>query len=147
MEKGTIKKTVDIHAPASKVWDVLIQDKYNRIWYASFMEGSHAVTDWQQGSKVAFLDNDNNGIFGKIVELKPNEKLSLLYEGVVENGKETTTSDDAKDWIGATEVYSLSVKGGSTSMQVHLEGPVKYMDMFMPMWDKALQKIKALSEE
>ncbi|MBV4356273.1 SRPBCC family protein [Pinibacter aurantiacus] len=147
MERGTIKKSIDVKAPASKVWNVLTQDKFNRIWYAAFMEGSYAVTDWQQGSKVTFLDGDKNGVFGKIVELKPNEKISMRYEGVVENGQETTTSDDAKQWIGATEIYSLSNTNGNTSILVELEGPVKFMEMCTPLWDKALQKIKGLSEE
>ncbi|MDH7463326.1 SRPBCC domain-containing protein [Chitinophagaceae bacterium 26-R-25] len=147
MERGTIKKTVDINAPAAKVWNVLTQDEYTRIWYATFMEGTHAITDWKQGSKVTFLDGDNNGVFGKIVELKPNEKISVLYEGAVENGQETTTSEDAKDWIGSSEIYSLSGADDSTTMNVDFEGPAKYINMFIPMWEKALQKIKALSEE
>jgi uncharacterized protein YndB with AHSA1/START domain len=147
MEKSHIKKTVEIQAPRSKVWDVLIQDKYNRIWYAAFMEGMYAVTDWKQGGKIAFLDGDKNGVFGTVVELKPAEKIAMLYHGVVEDGKETTISEDAKQWNGTTENYSLTGNNNTTTMTVELEGPAKFMDMCKPLWDNALQKIKALSED
>lgn len=52
----TIKKTIDIHASGEQVWKVLIEDQYNRKWFAEFGEGSHAVGDWNQ----EFIDNLTN---------------------------------------------------------------------------------------
>lgn len=147
MEKALLKKEITIHAPKQKVWNVLLQDKYTRIWYASFMEGSYAISDWKTGSKVSFLDNDANGVFGKIAENKPFEKLSIQYEGIIINKMEDYTSDDAKEWQSASETYLLTEKNDQTSLTVELDVPPKYMKEFDSMWNKALQKIKTLAEE
>ena len=32
----TIKKSIEIKASKEKVWEVLTEDKYTRIWYADF---------------------------------------------------------------------------------------------------------------
>ena len=40
-----IIKDIDINASKEKVWNVLFDDATYRIWAASFMPGSYAVTD------------------------------------------------------------------------------------------------------
>lgn len=91
----TIKKTIDIHASKKNVWKVLTEDRYNRIWFAEFMEGTHAVTDWKVNSKVVFKDERGRGLIGKIAANKPQELLSIEYTGILLNHKEDYESADA----------------------------------------------------
>jgi hypothetical protein len=45
MKKRTIKKAIAINASRQKVWDVLLLDKYTRMWYSEFSEGSRVETN------------------------------------------------------------------------------------------------------
>ncbi len=62
MTLQAIHKTIDINAPAEKVWQVLLDEKHIREWYKSFGEGVMAETDWQLGSKAVFKDQKGSGI-------------------------------------------------------------------------------------
>lgn len=141
----TIKKTIDINAPKDKVYDVLMQDKYTRIWYGEFKEGSHAETDWKVGSKARFTDNEGGGMVARIIENKPSEKISIEYEGVIANGIEDYDSAEAKKWKGGHETYKLS-GDGTTHLSIESEMAPEFYDIMSESWDKGLKKIKELSE-
>lgn len=141
----TIKKTVKIEAPKEKVWNVLLEDDYNRIWMAEFMEGSHAKTDWIVGHKVRFLDSENNGIVGKIATKQPYDVIEIVYDGEVRNGEDDFESDSAKAMKGAKENYYLSEDNGTTTLSVESDMEERHFDMVSVAWDKALEKINELA--
>lgn len=146
MKRKTIKKSAEIKAAREKVWDVLLQDKYTRTWYAVFSEGAHAETDWKLGSKAVFLDNKGSGIIGRVVVNKPQELISIEYNGIVAQGVEDYESDAAKDMAGALETYRLSEKDGLIHLSVECEMPAEFFDGMSLAWDKAIGKIKEMSE-
>jgi len=45
---------IDINATKEKVWDILWNDATYTQWTSIFCEGSHAVSDWKEGSKILF---------------------------------------------------------------------------------------------
>ena len=141
----TIQKTKMINAPKDKVWNVLLEDTYNRIWMSEFMEGSHAQTDWIVGHKVRFLDNDNNGLLGRIVTKQPYDAIEVEYEGAVANGEDDLDSEMAQAMKGARENYYLSEENGVTTLKIESEMGDDYFDMMSAAWDKALEKIEELS--
>lgn len=146
METKKIEKSIDINAPKNKVWEVLMQDELNRIWYACFSEGSYADTDWKEGSKAVFTDDGKSGLVGKIASNKPNEFLSVEYTGVLANGEEDYDSDEAKAMKGVLETYTLTETDGVTQISISCDMADEYFEMMSASWDKALQKIKELSE-
>lgn len=146
MESQRIKKSIEINAPKEKVWDVLLQDKFTRVWYAEFSEGSHAETDWKVGSKVVFTDSSESGLVGKVMVNKPHEIISVEYQGLVMAGKEDYESDDAKAVKGGRETYQLSEKDGVTRVSIEADMSAEYFESMSVAWDKALLKIKTLSE-
>ena len=146
MKKQTIKKSVAINASKEKVWDVLTNDRMNRIWYAEFSEGSHAETNWNEGSKAIFKDDSNCGLIGQVVSNHPNELLSVEYSGVLTAGKEDYESDEAVQVKGGREVYQLTQKNGVTQLDVACDMAESYYDQMNVMWDKAMVKIKELAE-
>jgi uncharacterized protein YndB with AHSA1/START domain len=142
----TIKKTVDISASKENVWKVLTEDQYNRKWYAEFMEGTHAVTDWKENSKVIFKDDKGSGLIGKIISSKPNEFLSIEYTGMLLNNKEDYESAEAKSSKGGRETYALSEKGNLTHLAISGDMAEEFFNSMSEAWDKALDKLKLTAE-
>jgi uncharacterized protein YndB with AHSA1/START domain len=145
-EAQTIEKSIDINAPKERVWDVLLNDKFTRIWYSEFSEGAYAETDWKVGSKALFLDKKQCGIVGKVIANKPYEVISIEYEGIVMDGVEDYESADAKQVKGALETYHLSEKNGVTRVSIECDMGPEWFETMSLSWDKALLKIKELSE-
>lgn len=142
----TIKKSIEINAPKEKVWDVLLNDKYTRIWYAEFQEGAHAETDWKTGSKAVFSDGSGNGMIGHIAENKPHELISIEYDGFLQDGREDYNSDAARAVKGTHEIYRLSGHDGHTHLDIALDMDDSYFEKMSVAWDKALEKIEQLAE-
>lgn len=144
MERKTFK--TEINAPPEKVWDVLWRDETYNKWTAPFMEGSHAETDWQEGSKILFLGPDRNGMVSQIKTKKNNEFMSFMHQGIVKNGKEDTESEEVKMWKGALENYTLKDMDGKTELIVDMDIAEEYLEDFQKSFPKALEQVKQLSE-
>ena len=145
MEK--LKFNAEINASPYKVWKILWDDATYREWTSAFAEGSHAITDWKEGSKVLFLDGKGQGMVSRIAELIPNKYMSFEHLGEVLNGVEDTTSDKVKSWAGAHENYTLEDINGKTMLYIEMDTTEEYKDYFLPVWPKALEKIKHIAEQ
>lgn len=146
MKTKQIKKSINVNAPREKVWEVLLNEKYTKQWYTAFSESTQAQTDWRAGSKAVFVDDNKNGIFGKIIVNKPNEEVAIEYEGIIANGKEDYDSEMARSFKGAIERYKLAGRNGSTNLDIELDMGEPYYDSMSEAWDKALQHIRKLAE-
>jgi len=150
MEKLTF--TTKIEAPKQKVWDTMLSKKTYTEWTSPFHEGSYFIGDWNEGSKIQFVAEDDGkvgGMLGKIVANRPYEYISIEYIGMIADGQEDLTSDGAKPWIGAHENYTFTEADGETTLLVELESQgmeKEIADMFDGMWPKGLAKLKELSE-
>lgn len=144
MEKLEYK--ISINAPAEKVWNTLWEDKTYRQWTTPFSEGSSAETDWKKGSRIIFGDSSGNGMISKVADNIPNKFMSIEHLGMLKDGTEDFDSDEVKSWAGAMENYTLEEKNGSTELSVSTDITEEYKEMFAEMWPKALDKLKALSE-
>jgi len=147
METQKIEKSIEINAPKEKVWDVLILDEYNREWYKSFSEGTHADTDWQVGSKAIFTDNSKDGIIGRIIKNEPGKALEIEYDGMIMGGVEDYDGDLAKKVKGGKETYLLTSNNGKTTLSVSCDMDPEYLEMMTEQWGVAMEKIKELSEK
>src|SRR6187549_361027 len=106
MEK--LQFSIDIAAPSQKVWEVLWGDDSYPRWTSVFGEGSRAVTDWQEGSKVHFLGgNGSGGMYSRIDRRVDNELMSFRHLGVIKDGKEQPSDKESKEWENAMETYRL----------------------------------------
>ncbi len=146
MKKVLIQKSIDINAPAEQVWKTLTDDALTRQWYAEFSEGTYGDTDWEEGSKAIFVDATNCGMIGRIEQATRPEKIVIAYEGQMVNGTEDYTSEVAQQIKGGKESYTLIQTNGATTLNIEQDMTDEYFDMMSGMWDKALLKIKTLSE-
>lgn len=142
--------SIEIKASKEKVWNTMLDDKTYRQWTEPFSPGSHYLGDWNKGSKILFLGPGENGKLGgmvsRIKENKLCEFISIEHLGVVQDGKEDTTSDAVKSWAGALENYTFKEKNYKTEVLVEIDINDEYKDMFNDMWPKALQKLKEIAE-
>jgi len=149
MEK--LNFSIDIKATKEKVWNTMLEDKTYRAWTEAFTPGSHYIGDWNKGSKILFLGPGENGKMGgmvsRIKENKLHEFISIEHLGIVQDGKEDTTSEAVKDWAGALENYTFTENNGVTTVAVEMDSNEEYSEMFNVMWPKALQKLKELAEK
>lgn len=144
MEK--LNFSVNINAPKEKVWSVLWEDASYRIWTSPFCEGSYAVSDWNEGSKILFLSPGGSGMVSKVAVKRPNEYMSFKHLGEVKNGVEDTTSEQVKQWQGSTENYTLESTASGTLLKVDMDTSEDFKDYLEKAWPQALDKLKALAE-
>lgn len=141
-----------IDAPKEKVWRTMLDDEPYREWTSAFMPGSYYKGDWSKGSKILFLGPDpetgkEGGMVSRIAENRPYEFISIEHLGIVQDGKEDTTSEAARQWAPAFENYTFREKDGATEVLVDMDAEDEHETMFREMWPKALQKLKELGEK
>ncbi|CAN5435695.1 hypothetical protein BH10BAC2_BH10BAC2_38700 [soil metagenome] len=144
MEK--LNFSVNINAPKEKIWNILWEDASYRIWTTPFCEGSYAVSDWKEGSKVLFLSPDGSGMVSKVAVKRPNAYMSFEHLGEVKNGIEDTTSELVKQWQGSTENYTLEATKEGTLLKVDMDTSEGFKEYLQKAWPLALNKLKELAE-
>lgn len=142
-----IKLSIQIDAPKEKVWKTLLDDKTYRLWAEPFCEGSYAESDWKTGSKARFLSPGGSGLVSQIIEHIPNEKIEFEHLGILKDGEEDYESDAVKSWKGARENYFVTEKNGKTELTIEQDISDNEAFFFKDAWEKALQKLKELSEK
>jgi len=142
--------SIVINAPKEKVWDTMLNDKTYREWTDAFGPGSYYKGNWNKGSKILFLAPGEKGEMGMVSRIKDNipfQFISIEHLGMVQDGKEDTSSDALKSWAGALENYTFTEEYGKTEVAVDIDIADEYKDMFQEMWPIALQTLKVLAEE
>jgi uncharacterized protein YndB with AHSA1/START domain len=147
MEKLTFHTS--INAPASKVWQVLWTDETYRAWTTVFHEGSHAVSDWKEGSKINFLGPDGSGMYSVIDKLIPNEYMAFKHLGEMKNFEEQPNDEKSKSWSGSMETYTLKEENGVTALEVSVDVVEDFnmLEYFKAAFPKALALVKEISEK
>lgn len=141
-----------IDAPKEKVWRTMLDDEPYREWTTAFNPGSYYKGDWSKGSKILFLGPDpetgkEGGMVSRIAENRPYEFISIEHLGMIQDGKEDTTSEAARKWAPAFENYTLKEKNGATEVLVDMDIDDEHETMFQEIWPRALQKLKELAEK
>lgn len=144
--KKTLHYTATINAPVEKVWKIMLEDATYRQWTTPFGQ-SYYEGSWDKGSTIKFLGAEGSGMIAVIAENKPYEFLSIEHRGFIMNGVEDTESPKVKAWVPAHENYTfVRHNNGTTEVQIDLDTPTEYEEMFEEAWPKALEKLKALCE-
>jgi uncharacterized protein YndB with AHSA1/START domain len=69
--------TVDIAAPAPRVYQMLVGPENYSKWTSAFGEGCYFEGSWQRGQRIRFLTPTGHGVTSEIAENRPNEFLSI----------------------------------------------------------------------
>lgn len=120
------------------MWD---DDTYRK-WTSVFSEGSYAVTDWKEGSKIQFIDSSGQGMYSLIDQKVENSLMMFKHLGELIDGVETE-----RPWAGARENYRLTEIGNGTELTVEMDAEDQHVQYFAEVFPKALNLIRQLSEQ
>jgi uncharacterized protein YndB with AHSA1/START domain len=143
-----VKNTIEINAPAAKVWDALVNPDQTK----KYMFGCETVSDWEVGSpllwQMDYEGKDFVAVKGEIVNIKPNE--FLIYTVIDPN---SSMPDISENYL--TVAYALTEANGKTTLTVTqsgfdgaADGEKRYKDVYNngEGWNPILLQIKALLE-
>jgi hypothetical protein len=145
MQKLNFK--INIEASKERVWQILWDDETYRQWTTAFCEGTYAVSDWKEGSKIHFLSPSGDGMFGIIEKITENEFISFKHLGELKNHIEQPNSEFTEKWSGCHENYTLNEENSVTNVSVDLDSMEEYVGFFNEKFPNALQNIKNLAEQ
>ncbi|ESU24135.1 Activator of Hsp90 ATPase-like protein [Flavobacterium saliperosum S13] len=138
--------SISINAPKEKVWQTLWNDDTYQKWTSVFSEGSKAVSDWKEGSRIHFLNENNDGMYSTIDKRVDNEIMNFKHIGNIKNGVELPLDATTESWSGSTENYTLKEANGVTTLTVEMDIVADYQDYFNEKFPIALNKVKELAE-
>lgn len=143
-----VENTITIHAPAAKVWDLLVNPQQTK----KYMFGCEAVSGWQPGDplewRMDYEGRDYVAVKGHIVSIEPHK--SLVYTVFDPNAAMEDVPDNY-----LTVTYGLEEKDGQTVLTVTqggfekaAEGERRYKETYNngEGWNGILVQIKALAE-
>lgn len=143
----TLQFKIEINASSNKVWNTLWNDATYRKWTTAFCEGSYAVSNWNEGDGIHFLDPNGNGMYS-IIEKKIDEKLmSFKHIGNILNLEEQPLDEETKLWTNCNEIYELTEENNKTIVTVSVDTLDNYVSFFTEAMPNALELVKKLSEE
>ncbi len=138
---------IEIKASAKKVWQVLWDDVTYRQWTSAFHEGSYAVSDWNEGSKVHFLASDGGGMFSTIAQKRNYEYMAFKHLGEIKNFEEQIVTPETSAWAGAMETYLLKEENEITFLKISVDIDHEFQEYFTKTFPKAIELVKELSEK
>jgi uncharacterized protein YndB with AHSA1/START domain len=142
---------IEIQAPVSKVFELMLADQSYRDWTSVFSPGSYYKGDWTKGSKILFLgpgpDGKEGGMVARIAENIKDKYISIEHLGLYNDGQEITSGPVAESFAGATENYTFVDNEGKTLVKVDMESGGEYKEMFEGIWPKALLRLKEICEQ
>jgi uncharacterized protein YndB with AHSA1/START domain len=143
-----IKNTVTIHAPASIVWDTLVNPEHTK----KYMFGCETVSDWKQGSpllwKGSYEGKEMIFVKGNVLEIENGKHLK--YSVFDPN---STMADIPENYLHV--IYDITSENGQTTLTVTqgdyatvAEGERRYKESYNngEGWNPILIEIKKLAE-
>lgn len=129
----------------------MLNDATYREWTSAFNEGGYYKGSWEKGAKILFVGQDpetgkESGMVSRIAENRLHEFISIEHVGIIMNGVEDTTSEEAKKWTPAFENYTFAEKDGVTELSIEMDSLEENAEMFNQMWPVGLKKLKELAE-
>jgi hypothetical protein len=142
----TLEFKIKIKAPREKVWGILWNDETYRKWTSVFCEGTYAISNWNEGDKIHFLDPNGEGMNSIIEKKILNEYMAFKHISGLKDFKEMPIDEETKKWTGAMETYRLIQENDYTILEAKVDTLEKYIDYFKEAFPKGLEKVKELSE-
>ncbi|MEJ7678883.1 MAG: SRPBCC domain-containing protein [Segetibacter sp.] len=148
MGKLLVKNTITINAPASKIWDALVNPEQTK----KYMFGCETVSDWKPGSPLLWRMNYEGKelipVKGIVLDIQPNRFLKYT---VIDTS--ASYPDIPENYLNVT--YEIEEQAGMTTLTVFqdgfedaAEGEKRYKDVYNngEGWNPILIEIKKLVE-
>jgi uncharacterized protein YndB with AHSA1/START domain len=143
-----VDKTIEINAPAAKVWHALTGRKQTSVWAREFSSGGpefHLESDWNLGSPVLWKsEGDEVVVEGNVMAREPTRLLRFTAFDTRSPRPPVSLED------GIT--YELTEEGHKTVLHLRqgdfaaMENGASYRDQSDAIWERVLPKVKELAE-
>lgn len=132
--------SVEIAAPVSQVWSIMLSPETYRAWTAAFCEGSYFEGSWDEGSTIRFLSPSGEGMLAEIAENRRHEFISIRQLACIGQGSPEPFAEPA------FENYTFQETGEGTTLEIDIDVQDEHVAMFEEMWPRALGLLKGLCE-
>lgn len=143
----TLEFKIEIEAPKEKVWKVLWDDETYRQWTSAFCEGTYAISDWNEGSKIQFLSPNGEGVNSVIESKIINEYMAFRHISELKNFEDISVDAIPQGWAGGIETYRLTQNNAVTTLDITMDCIEKYVEYFNKVFPESMEIIKRLSEK
>ena len=138
--------SIDIAAPAVRVWDCMFDPLAYRDWTRAFAEGSYFEGVWAAGRRLRFLGPQGCGMEAIVDDCALHERLSLRLVGEIRDGRPVPDSPLHTQPARKSYCFSRTAEGGTrlaVALQAWDDGFFTFLN---DTWPVALQRLKALAE-
>ncbi|TRO64297.1 SRPBCC family protein [Christiangramia sabulilitoris] len=140
-----ISYQIEINCPRDKVFSLMLDKEHYREWTAEFNPTSQYEGTWEEGSRILFLgeneDGEKAGMYSLVEKIEAGKLISIKHLGMLDKGEETPFEAELY------ENYYLEEKNDSTILKVEMDTEDDWIKYFEKTWPKALQKLKEVCEE
>ncbi|MBM3427640.1 MAG: SRPBCC domain-containing protein [Bacteroidetes bacterium] len=137
-----LKFSIDIHAPQNLVWSIMWSKETFEKWMLPMGEGHYYESALFQGGNVRWLTPSGDGMFGKVKELIPEEKIVFEHHGWVLKG--INCLDDP---FLSEEKFILSSKEKVTRVELEVDTFDEYVDLMKEKYPQVLVALKEIAEQ
>ncbi|PZX56766.1 SRPBCC domain-containing protein [Algoriphagus chordae] len=135
----------------AEVYRIMLEKPTYEEWTDVLSPGSTYIGTWEEGSKVLFVsqgeEGNSNGLVSKVIKNIPNKHVDVEHIGLLKEGVEITEGEEVEMWQGAHEKYSFKEKGADTLLSIDLDSTMEFEEYFTESWPKALDKVKEICEQ
>lgn len=136
-----------LKADRAKIWHALWDHASYSDWTSVFFPGSHAVTEaWEEGSIVMFLTPEKHGMYSRIVQHVPGERMWFSHIGGVKDGVQLPVTEADKAWSGSVENYSLEAAEEGHRLMVEVDTDAASVASMEKVFPRALERLRVLAE-
>lgn len=137
----TAKATITINAPASKVWEALINPELIK----QYLFGAEVMTDWKEGSQIIYKGTYEGKAYedkGKVLKAEPEKILVMTHWSPLSG-----TPDTPENYHQVS--YELAAEKGGTQLTITQDNNSSEEEQGQnsKFWQTALDSIKKLLED
>lgn len=99
------------------------------------------------GEGKPFISPGQGGTLATLLEYKPYEIILARHIAIINpDGTEDRGSATAKSWIGMTESYAFTERGGKTTVTIVIQTTPEWENRLRDGWPTALASLKKICE-
>lgn len=133
--------SVQINAPAEKVWQSLFEEDDNGNWLAAMDEGTTFEGTWADGSIMKFFDPKKNGMYNLVEKNVLHQELKMKHMGWIVDGELSP-----QDWEDSTISYILIPNKNGTLLKGEILALDEFVSFFESKYPPNFNRIKELAE-
>lgn len=141
--------TISITASPPKIWEILFSDSTFPIWSAPFSEGNRAYGTWLEGTEMAILNKNREGVVYLVEINEPFEKMSLRQVGIFKDEQKHLNDPEVLEFAGGHENYFIEQSdstAGESNLRVEKDVSAVQKAFFDSVFPKALEMVKLMAE-